>query len=195
MVDVSKTVSPKSDQLNSDDLIGGSITIKISKVSGKSEPSQPIAINFDGDNGKPYLPCKIMRRVLVQIWGNDGNGYVGKSMTLYRDPEVIFGGIKVGGIRISHMSDMSEKVTMALTMSKANKKPFTVQPLKQQTTVDPALLAEGKNAAGMGVAAYTEWLAGLTADVKATMKPHHADLSKAAKEADAQKPINAEGVI
>jgi hypothetical protein len=71
-----------------------------------------------------------MRRVLVSIWGVNGQDYIGKLMTLYRDEKVKFGGIEVGGIRISHMSGIEKPITLALTASKANKKPFTVQPLK-----------------------------------------------------------------
>lgn len=133
------TIEAKSDQLNSDDLQSRPITVKITKVSGSDNKEQPIAINYEGDNNKPYKPCKSMRRVLVHVWGPDGSKYVGRSMTLYRDEKVRFGGIDVGGIRISHVSDIDEAVTMALTASKANKKPFTVQPLK--TTAAPKPVA------------------------------------------------------
>ena len=62
-----ESIAPKSNQLNADDLIGGrSITIKITKVSGVAG-EQPICINYEGDNGKPYYPCKSMRRVLVHV--------------------------------------------------------------------------------------------------------------------------------
>ena len=38
--------------------------------------------------------------------------------------------MEVGGIRISRMSDIDSAITLALTMTRANKKPFTVRPLK-----------------------------------------------------------------
>jgi len=136
---MSKTIIAKSDQLNADDLIGKSITVKINKVWGVSDAAQPIAIGYEGDENKPYKPCKSMRRVLVNVWGTDGLSYVGKSMTLYRDDKVLFGGIAVGGIRISAMSGIDKPMTMALTASKANKKPFTVQPL---TASKPANVAK-----------------------------------------------------
>ena len=50
-------------------------------------------------------------------------------MTLYCDPAVQFGGMKVGGIRISHMSHMDKPQTMALTATRSKRAPFTVQPL------------------------------------------------------------------
>ena len=159
MTDLSLTIAPKSDQMNSDDLIGGPITIKITRVSADpSSAEQPIAISFEGDNGKPYKPCKSMRRVLVSVWGKDGAQYPGRSMTLYRDPEVQFGGLKVGGIRISHMSHIDAPQTMALTATRANRKPFTVKPLVMPAKIDPApILANARAAAGKGTPAFTAW--------------------------------------
>lgn len=129
MSDMRSTITPKSDQQNFDDFIGGRTrTIKITgvKILGGD---QPVALNFEGDEGKPYKPGKSMRRVLVHVWGHDANAYIGRSMTLYGDPKVRFGGSEVGGIRISHMSDISEPITLALTATRAQRKPYTVQPL------------------------------------------------------------------
>lgn len=137
MIDISQTVAPKSDQLNADDLIGGPRTITVTRVSKMKEPDQPIAIYFEGDGGKPYKPGKSMRRVLLRIWGQDGATYVGRRMTLYRDDAVQFGGAAVGGIRISHMSGISSAVTMALTVTRASRKPFTVKPLAEERRPAP----------------------------------------------------------
>lgn len=136
MTDLSLTVAPKSDQLNADDLIAGPRTVRITAVKANPDSAeQPISIFFDGDNGRPYRPCKSMRRVMIAVWGPDGGAYPGRAMTLYRDPGVTFGGMQVGGIRISHMSEIDKPMTMALTATRANRKPFTVQPLKVD---DPA---------------------------------------------------------
>jgi hypothetical protein len=130
MTDLSKTIEPKSDQLNSDDLISGPRTITVTSVKASpSSPEQPVSIHFDGDGGKPYKPCKSMRRVMVQLWGSDGAQYVGRSMTLYRDPKVKWGGIEVGGIRISHMSHIDGDTVLSVTESKAKRSPFRVRAL------------------------------------------------------------------
>jgi hypothetical protein len=129
MNDMTKVIVPKSDQLNADDLLSGPITIKITAVTIKGGNEQPISINFEGDNGKPYKPCKSMCRVMVLSWGADSSKYVGRSMTLYNDPKVKWAGLEVGGLRISHMSDISETMTMALTVTRGNKKPYIVKPL------------------------------------------------------------------
>lgn len=136
MTDLSRTIAPKSDQMNADDLIPGPMTIVVTEVTQGNSPEQPISIYFEGDNGKPYKPCKSMRRVLVQLWGKDGAQYPGRAMTLYRDPSVKFGGMEVGGIRISHMTGLDSPVTMALTATKASRKPFTVKPLAMPTGGD-----------------------------------------------------------
>lgn len=129
MIDLSQTIAPKSDQTNADDLIGGPKTIRVTGVKLCGEPDQPIAIHYEGDNGKPYKPCKSMRRVLVTLWGPDGSAYAGRSMTLYRDDKIRFGGAEVGGIRISHLSGIDKPMTVALTVTRSVRKPFQVKPL------------------------------------------------------------------
>lgn len=132
MTDLAQTIAPKSDQLNADDLITGPRTIVVTRVAAPGG-DQPISIYYEGDDGKPYKPGKSMRRVLVQLWGSDGGAYAGRAMTLYRDPNIRFGGDIVGGIRISHMSDIDGTKTLALTVTRGQRKPHTVKPLKRDT--------------------------------------------------------------
>lgn len=141
MIDLTPTIVPRSDQLNADDLIGGPRTITVTRVSAMKEPDQPVAIYFEGDGGKPYKPGKSMRRVLVRVWGADGTAYAGRRMTLFRDEAVQFGGQAVGGIRISHMSGIPDAVTMALTVTRANRRPFTVKPLRDERGPSPGKAA------------------------------------------------------
>ncbi len=160
---MAKVIIPKSDQLNADSLISGPITIKVTGVTFAST-EQPISVHYEGDNGKPWKPCKSTARVLVHIWGSDSKKYVGRSLTLYRDDKVKWGGLAVGGIRISHMSDMTAPVTMALTESKGSRKPVTIHPLTVAQE-DPALaplLAAGRDAAAKGVDGFTAWASTLT---------------------------------
>lgn len=137
MSDMLAAITPKSDQLNADDLIGGPRTIRIREVQVKGGPEQPVWIYFDGDNNKPWKPCKSMTRCLVYVWGNESVHYIGKSLTLYLDPSVKWGGLAVGGIRISHMSHMDGKQTMMLTATKGKKTPHTVLPLEIQQKATP----------------------------------------------------------
>lgn len=129
MNDMRAVIVPKSDQLNADDLLIGPITITIRDVTIRPGTEQPVSIFYEGDEGKPYKCCKSMARVMVKCWGEDANKYIGRSLTLYCDPKVKWGGMEVGGIRISHMSHINRDMVMALTVTKGNKKPFTVKPL------------------------------------------------------------------
>jgi hypothetical protein len=70
-----------------------------------------------------------MRRVMVALWGPDASVYSRRAMTLYRDPTVTWGGMEVGGIRISHMSHIDKTTVVVLTATKKSRKPFTVSPL------------------------------------------------------------------
>lgn len=170
MSDMEKVIQPKSDQQNADDFLGGPRTIKITGVKFTST-EQPISVHFEGDNNKPWKPCKSMARVMVKIWGNDSKNYTGRSLTLYRDEKVKWAGMAVGGIRISHMSHMDAPVTMALTESKANRKPFTVNPLTITEDPEIALLkAAGDAEAFKGMAALEIWFKALTNPQRAKVK-------------------------
>jgi hypothetical protein len=146
-MDISKTITPKSDQLNADDLIGKSMTIQIRDVKGNADDAQPVSIFFEGDNNKPYKPCKSMRRVLVQLWGGDGTKYIGRKLTLYRDDNVKFGGVEIGGIRISHASHIKEATKVILTVSKSARRPYTIEPIVGKKITD---MASAKNAVKEG---------------------------------------------
>ena len=121
------TIIPKSDQLNYDDLIAGPITVRITAVK-RGTAEQPVSIEIEGH--QPYKPCKGMRRVLIAAWGEKGSAWVGRSMTLFGEPSVKYGGVAVGGIQVSHLSDIHAAVTIKLTVSRGKRVDFTVQPLK-----------------------------------------------------------------
>jgi len=128
-MDLSKTIIPKSDQLNADDLISGTKTIKIRDIKGGDDEAQPVSIYFYGDNNKPFKPCKSMRRVLVQLWGADGLKYIGRRITLFRDDTVKWAGVEIGGIRISHASHIPESTRVLVTMAKNKRAPMTIEAL------------------------------------------------------------------
>lgn len=187
MTDLSSSIIPKSDQMNADDLIAGPITIRISKVSADTgSAEQPILVHYEGDNGKPYKPCKSMRRVMVAIWGADGAQFTGRAMTLYRDPSVKWGGLEVGGIRISHMSDMDAPVTMALTATKQSRKPYTVKPLVADLVAVYGRELKAAIDGGTGAKFWTD-----TADRRAALNIPADRLAKMEAAANPKKPDEA----
>jgi hypothetical protein len=139
-MDITATLEAQSSQLNTDDLIAGAKTITITKVSAGSA-EQPVAVSFEGDSGKPWYPCKSMRRVLVAAWGADASQYVGRRVTLFRDPGVTYGGIQVGGIRVSHLSDLDGPLSIALTVTRQKRSLYKVEPLPA-SPASPASPAE-----------------------------------------------------
>ena len=130
--DLRPTIEPKSDQLNSEQLLGGSMTIRVTDVRIGSSDEQPVSIHYECDNGRPFKPCKTMRKVLVYAWGQDGTQWAGKCMTLYNDQTVKFGGAEVGGIRISHMSDITGQMKVSLTATKGKKALHIIDVLRQE---------------------------------------------------------------
>lgn len=142
MNDMRGVIIAKSDQTNSDDLIGGPRTINITQVHIAPNGEQRVSVFYEGDNGKPWKPCKSMCRVLVEAWGPDANKYVGRSVTLYKDPKVKWGGLEVGGIRISHLSHIERDMILALTETRGKRTPFMVRVL--QDAPKPAAKPTGK---------------------------------------------------
>jgi hypothetical protein len=139
--DLRSTIVPKSDQLNADQLLGGPMTITVSEVRLGSSDEQPISIHYENDAGRPFKPCKTMRKVLLFAWGQDGNAWPGRSMTLYNDPAVKFGGEKVGGIRISHLTDIDRPLEVSLTATKGKKALHTIDVLERGPDLDDVLAA------------------------------------------------------
>ncbi len=127
-MDLTDTIAPKSDQLNAEDLLTGPRTFTVEKVS-KGSAEQPVDIHLVEFPGRPFRPSKTVRRILVAAWGPDAATYAGRRMTLYRDPDVRFGGMDVGGIRVSHLSHLDKPLSVALTVTRGKRKTFTVQPL------------------------------------------------------------------
>jgi hypothetical protein len=139
---LSFSIVPKSDQLNADQLVGGSLDITVTEVRISSAADQPVVVHFEGDGGRPYKPCKTMRKVLILAWGPDGRAWRGKSMTLYHDSSVLFGGQAVGGIRISHLSDIPQDIRVSLAATKGKKALHTIGRMQSRVPSLEPLRAE-----------------------------------------------------
>lgn len=140
-----EALAPRSDQLNADDLIPGPRTLKITgaRFIDAGREGKKVIISYEGDSGKPFKPCKTMGRAMVMVWGVVDSDdpekisaqFVGKSITVFRDPTVDFGADKgIGGIRISHMSHISGPKSVKLTVSQGKRGQFVFQPLTAEVT-------------------------------------------------------------
>ncbi len=128
-MDLTQSIQARSDQVNADDLITGPITYTIREViGGKAEqPFDFLLVETD----RAYRPSKTMRRVIVNAWGPKTENYAGKSLTLFREPTIKFGGKPVGGIRISHMSHIDEPKELWAQTTRGTREKFVVKPLDQ----------------------------------------------------------------
>lgn len=190
MSDMNKFCEAKSDQLNNVDLIGNTRIIRITKVKVTATGQQDCTIWYDGDNGKPWKPCKTTGRILMQAWGENIQNYVGKYVELYRDADVTYAGKKEGGIRIQALSDIPEDFETVIRLSRNLTKPIRVKKLivNAETDTDLSdLKKSGSDAAKKGLEAYTAWGKSLTADQRAKVKPHLSAWLLEAKEVDAGK--------
>lgn len=126
--DLRSTTMPKSTQLNADQLVVGPMDLTITDVRIGPDEKQPIAVHYENEAGRPFLPCLTMRRVLLAAWGHDGREWVGKSLRVFHDPQVRFGGEDVGGVRISHMTDIpGRRIELKLTASKGKKVLYSIE--------------------------------------------------------------------
>jgi hypothetical protein len=132
IIDLSTTIEAKSDQLNADDLLSGPRILKITKVVKKDSKEQPAWIYYEGDKGKPWKPNLGMRRLLITIWGADGAAYVGRSVEVFTEPKVKWSGEEVGGIRVSRLSNITNTIAFALTISRGKKTTIMIKPLEIQ---------------------------------------------------------------
>lgn len=128
-MDISDSIIPRSDQLNAEDLLTGPRTVTVAEVR-RGSAEQPVDIVTQEFGPKrPFKPSKTVRRILVAAWGPEAASYVGRRMTLYRDPAVRFGGMDVGGIRVSHLSHIDKRITLALTVTRGRRANYVVDPL------------------------------------------------------------------
>lgn len=138
--DLRPTTIPKSTQLNADQLIVGPMDITIVDVRLGSDEKQPVVVHYENEAGRPFLPCLTMRRVLMAAWGFDGRDWIGKSLRVFHDPHVRFGGEDVGGVRISHMTDIpGQRIELKLTATKGKKVLYTINRMEPPSRGGPTL--------------------------------------------------------
>jgi hypothetical protein len=129
------TIVPKSDQINYDDVMTAALTVRVTGLA-QGNAEQPVIVRIanaeTGAQLRDFKPCKSMRRVLIAAWGDKGKEWVGQRMTLYGDSEVKFGGVAVGGIRISHVSGIAARLTLKLTTTRSKRADYIVEPLPEE---------------------------------------------------------------
>ena len=129
-INISHTITAKSDQFNYTDLVAGDKLITITNVKVVNDPQQPVWIYYDGDNGKPWKPCLSYRRVLIECWGVNAAQYIGRQILLFGDSSVEFGKEQVGGIRIKSLSHIDADKTIIITVKRGVRRKILIKALE-----------------------------------------------------------------
>lgn len=140
------TTEPRSDQWNADDFVGGPRDFTIAGVkTGAAEQKYDIEL-VEGE-GRVWRPPVTVLRLLVAAWGDDATAWVGRRVRLHRDASISFGRDRVGGIRVSHMSDLPDgkSLSIMLTATRGKRANHTVDPLPDMSPIDK-LRAEYRSA-------------------------------------------------
>lgn len=146
-MNLSQATLARSDQLNADDLVGGPRTFTVTEVR-RGDAEQPVAIVLEEfPANRPFKPSKTVLRLLSYVWGEETDDWPERPrFTLYRDGKVKWAGQEIGGIRVSHMSHITEPKKIALAESKGKKTLHVVHPLPADApaslAVSPETLAE-----------------------------------------------------
>ena len=146
MTDIGDTIHASSDQINATDLVGGPITVTIGGVDVDTKKQQPVDIHLVEIPNRVYRPNKGMRKGLIACWGNKSAEYAGRRLTLYYDPDTMWKGKKVGGIKISHASHISEPVEFSLLVAR-NPVPHSIKPLPDAPAPPPIPAFESEDEA------------------------------------------------
>ena len=135
-MDITESLAANSQQQNADEYLSGPKTVTVSEVK-KGSAEQPVDVHLVEFPGKPFKPAKSVRRVLAKAWGTDASQWAGRRLTIYCDPDVRYAGKAVGGLRVSHVSHIDKPVTVALTVTRGKREPFTVHPLPDAPAQPP----------------------------------------------------------
>ena len=135
-MDITDSLAANSAQQNYDEYLAGPKTVTVAEVK-QGTAEQPVNVELVEFPGKPFKPAKSVRRVLAAAWGTDASQWTGRRLTIYGDPSVRYGGKEVGGLRVSHVSHIDKPITVALTVTRGKRAPFTVQPLPDAPPVPP----------------------------------------------------------
>lgn len=130
-------VQAKSDQIDADDLIGGiTLDVTIKAVQRGPSAEQPLQLVLE-ETPKFYRPSKTYRRALIGCFGDEPANWVGKRLRLVRNPDTMFGGVKVGGIEVSHAS-ITEPVMLMLSAKRGKKTAVKIDVMPKAAKVAPA---------------------------------------------------------
>lgn len=133
-MDISAALVAKSDQLNASDLTGAPIVATIEGVTVRRGEAKPVIVDLVGMDGRPWKPSKGMLRIIAHGWGTESDAWVGRSVKLVNNPEVIYAGEPVGGVEVIAMSHIDGQFTIPVRISQKKVKQHHVDLLAEPPT-------------------------------------------------------------
>lgn len=130
-MDITQALAPASDQIDAVELVEPrTFTIDTGSRLGKRDGKTVAEIRLV-EVDRVWRPSKGMLDVLAACWGTKADQWVGRRVTVYNDPDVMFGKEKVGGVRISHLSDIdaARDVQIRGAGATGRKRSWHVEPL------------------------------------------------------------------
>lgn len=135
MPDITESLAPKSEQLDAVDLAEGPRDFTITSADYRPGAEQPVTVHL-AEFDRPWKPGKNMRRVLASCLTKDTDNWAGRRVRLFCDLDVVFAGVKVGGIRVSHV-DIDKPISVPLILSKGKSVMYPVQTLPKAAPKAP----------------------------------------------------------
>ena len=127
-MDISNAIIAKSDQMNAIDLAQDVTVTILDVIEGPKD--QPVHIITDKYGpSRPFKPSVTVLRDVAQAWGLDSGVWVGRRLTLFNDPTVVWAGQEVGGIRVRAMSHIDKAFEAKHALSRTKSKKVMIQPL------------------------------------------------------------------
>lgn len=146
MADIARAIEPQSDRQNAEDYRLGPKVFTVAGTSDyRDEKGRPkVNVHLAEAPERPFKPSATNLRLIAIGWGDDDTAWTGRRIRLALDPEVMFGREKVGGIRVSALSDIPQPYTAKLPVTRGKKAEFRVEilpteqppPIPAFTTVD-----------------------------------------------------------
>lgn len=143
MIDLTKHIEADSDCLVAADLVGGPLTILVERVTESGKNDKKKIDIFYANSEKPFRPCKSMLRILCELWRTtDATTFIGRGITLYREPDCMWKGEKTPGVRICGLSHIEKAVTVVANERRGKMNTYQIEPIRPWPPAAPERQAQ-----------------------------------------------------
>ena len=145
-MNIREFITIKSDRMNYEDFITGPQSFTIERLGKKNDQGNDrLLIFMKGRPDTPFWVPKGMAKCLANPsgWGNAPfSEWIGRSMTLFGEPTVVYGGKELGGVRISHISHIDAPYTTKISLRRGVRIDYEIQKMASDLPVAALYSAE-----------------------------------------------------